>query len=153
MIVGLTASVSKARRAASRSALARSFTVDRDAVSIVDNADAHVGREHNAPACVSARKGARREESEGQRGRRSGERRNTGETRGDGARRGTRAGAEETARLDFGFLTDGDARGYDAPTRTHARPLHAMRLRGRSQPSAPRRANPTSAGHATLHSR
>lgn len=41
--IGLTASVSKAFRATS---LARSLTVDKDAVSI---ADALVGREHNAP--------------------------------------------------------------------------------------------------------
>lgn len=41
---------------------------------------------------------------------------------------------------------------YDALARTHARPLHAIRLRGRSQPS---NVNPTTGkreGHATLHS-
>lgn len=45
-----------------------------------------------------------------------------------------------------------DSRGCrgDALARTHARPLHAMRLRGRSQPSAPRQPHHEREDHATL---
>lgn len=125
--IGLTTRVSKALRAASWSRLALRFTVDKDAVSIVDNADALVGREHNVPRAWG-RDGTRETTTKARFGR---------EKRIRGTRYKPRGKIQQTSLRRCGFATADTTRSRELT------PGHCMRCDYAAGANPPRHANPT----------